>query len=116
MDSYFCIIIWKPVCQLVFLKNSVDTQNYENREVTEMPKISLEEYAQFPQQYETYFNDNIPWRNQLISLNSGLDLFAFRDSSNENVLIGKDGWLFFYGRDKSGGTVDRAATFIGSRS
>lgn len=94
MDSYFCIIIWKPVCQLVFLKNSVDTQNYENREVTEMPKISLEEYAQFPQQYETYFNDNIPWRNQLISLNSGLDLFAFRDSSNENVLIGKDGWLF----------------------
>lgn len=97
VDSYFCVIIWKPVCQLVFLKNSVDTQNYENREVTEMPKISLEEYAQFPQQYETYFNDNIPWRNQLISLNSGLDLFAFRDSSNEKVLIGKDGWLFFTG-------------------
>ena len=93
----FALLFGSPFVSWFFLKNSVDTQNYENREVTEMPKISLEEYAQFPQQYETYFNDNIPWRNQLISLNSGLDLFAFRDSSNENVLIGKDGWLFFTG-------------------
>ena len=93
----FALLFGSPFVSWFFLKNFVDTQNYENREVTEMPKISLEEYAQFPQQYETYFNDNIPWRNQLISLNSGLDLFAFRDSSNENVLIGKDGWLFFTG-------------------
>ena len=45
----FALLFGSPFVSWFFLKNSVDTQNYENREVTEMPKISLEEYAQFPQ-------------------------------------------------------------------
>ena len=43
----FALLFGSPFVSWFFLKNSVDTQNYENREVTEMPKNSLEEYAQF---------------------------------------------------------------------
>ena len=78
-----------------------------------MPKISLEEYAQFPQQYETYFNDNIPWRNQLISLNSGLDLFAFRDSSNEKRPDWKRWMAVFYRREQIRWNSRQDNDFIG---
>jgi hypothetical protein len=34
------------------------------------------------------------FRNALIALNSGIDYYCFGKSSNKNVIIGKDDWLF----------------------
>lgn len=73
-------------------------ENYENREMTQKPKFS-DGYNSFFSAYDNYFNDHMPFRNNLITLNTFLDYFLFDKSSNENVIIGKQGWLFYADKD-----------------
>ena len=75
----FLIALASPPFTFFFLGPYIDAVNYENRNI----------------EYETYYNDNIPFRNQLIQLTSKIDFFLFRQSSNDNVDIGKGGWLFY---------------------
>lgn len=93
--TIFIIIIASPSCTYFFLGKYVDSENYENRNSTSKPTLTSENYELFPKEYDAYFNDNIPFRNQLIRLNSSIDYFLFHQSPNKNVVIGKDGWLFY---------------------
>ena len=70
---------------------AVDTANYENRTLAEFPKnVSVEEW---PSDFEDWLGDHAPFRNQLMTLNAGVNnLFGTLDSTD--VLRGKDGWLF----------------------
>lgn len=93
----FAVVFASPFLTYSFLGQYLDSENYENREITEKPALTRDNFDSYQEEYELYFNDNIPYRNQLVRLNSALNLFAFRDSSSENVVIGKDGWLFYTG-------------------
>jgi alginate O-acetyltransferase complex protein AlgJ len=46
---------------------------------------------------ESYFNDHFGFRNQLVRWNNGSKFHLFRMSSNPDVLIGREGWLFYIG-------------------
>ncbi len=91
----FLIALASPPFTFFFLGPYIDAVNYENRNIEAKPVLTLKNYVSFPQEYETYYNDNIPFRNQLIQLTSKIDFFLFRQSSNDNVDIGKGGWLFY---------------------
>lgn len=91
----FLIIIASPVFTYFFLGKYVDTKNYENRTMAAKPVLTIENYKSFPKAYETYYNDTIPFRNQLIRFNNSIDYFLFQQSSSERVAIGKEGWLFY---------------------
>lgn len=78
----------------VIASHFIDSENFENREMAQKPVLSAESFVSFPLEYENYFNDNIPFRNNLISLNSKIDYFLFDKSTNENVIKGKNGWLY----------------------
>ena len=82
-------ILWFP------LSRFVDTSNHENRGLHEMPRItSVEDYREFPKKFEWFLDDHSPFRNQLITLNNGIDYFVFGEG-NDRVAAGKDGWLFY---------------------
>ncbi|MCQ2518990.1 MAG: hypothetical protein MJ107_00520 [Lachnospiraceae bacterium] len=49
----------------------------------------------YPSSFENYWNDNIPFRNQMIRLNNSIDYYMFKTASNNKVEIGKNGWLFY---------------------
>ncbi len=103
----FLFIIASPSFTYFFLGRYVDSENYENRIMASRPVFSLENYETFPEEYETYYNDNIPFRNQLIRFNNSIDFFVFNQPANERVVIGKDGWLFYcYGTEQSLGYWD----------
>lgn len=93
--AVFILIIVSPSFTYFFLGKYVDSENYENRSSASKPTLTTENYELFPKAYDTYYNDNIPFRNQLIRLNSSIDYFLFNQSPNKNVVIGKDGWLFY---------------------
>ena len=78
-----------------FTEKYFETTNYENRQLATKPKLSLENYDTFSKDYTSYFNDNIQFRNNLITLNSEIDYFCFNRSSNDDVVVGKDNWLFY---------------------
>lgn len=91
----FLIIIASPRFTYFFLGQYVDSVNYENRNAEEKPILLTNNYETFPESYELYFNDNIPYRNQLIRFNNSIDYFIFKQSSSEKVAVGLDNWLFY---------------------
>ena len=78
-----------------FLQKYFDSSNNENRELSVKPVLTIDNISDYPTEFESYLNDNIPFRNSLISLNSKIDFFLFKKTSSELVTIGKNGWLFF---------------------
>ena len=80
----------------LFLSNSfLDlTSNNENRNLASLPSISLNDVNVYTKQYEEYFNDHLPFRNELIKLKNIIDVFVFKNSINKGVVVGKDKWLF----------------------
>ena len=90
----FIVVICLPWFIWFFLQRYVDTSNSENRQMAARPQLSMDTYNTFSKEYEAYCNDCLPFRNNLIKLNSTIDYFLFDRSSNSNVIIGKDDWLY----------------------
>lgn len=93
--SAFIIVICFSWLFWILLGKFVDQTNYENRELAIRPKLTVDSYKTYSSEYEEYFNDSIPFRNNLITMNSAIDYFIFNRSSSTNVVIGKDSWLFY---------------------
>ena len=106
----FFIFIALPNTTFFFVGKYIDTKNYENRSKAQRPPLTLDTYSDFPKKYEKFFDDNIPFRNQLIRLSSSIDYFLFGQPSDKRVVVGKDGWLF-YRRDTDGNPVRHSRGF-----
>lgn len=91
----FVVVICLPWLFWLFLEKYVDPYNYENRNPAEKPVFDIDTFADYPTNYEAYYNDNLPFRGWLISINTKIDYYIFHKSSSEDVTIGKDGWLFY---------------------
>ena len=67
--SFWGFILGLPLLYMV-LGPRIDTENYENRNMTERPVFSISGIDAYPLQYEAYYNDNFPFRSKLITANS----------------------------------------------
>lgn len=76
-------------------KRWVDTENYENRELAGKPVLGDIPLNEYPDAYENYFNDHLPYKNQLRTAKSAMDVLMFKSLDSDKVLLGKDGWLFY---------------------
>jgi len=91
---FFIIICCAPVLGPVLAKNTEET-NYENRLKAPKPEFTVSGIETYPAEYEAYYNDNLPYRDALIDIDSSLKYFLFASSSNSEVLVGRNNWLFF---------------------
>ncbi len=91
--SFWGFIICLPIIYALF-GAKLDTVNYENRNMTERPEFTLENIRFYPAQYENYYNDNFPFRNKLITLNSRITFEIFEEGLGSTIK-GEDGWLFY---------------------
>lgn len=80
--------LWIP------LKNVVNTENTEKRELSSMPSVTETGIRAFPSLFEDWVNDHIPFRNQMISLRGAVEYGIFHSSTNSSVIPGKSDWLF----------------------
>jgi hypothetical protein len=64
---------------------------------TPKPKLSLENCrtATYQTQMESYLKENIGFREPLIRFYNQYLFDFFKTSNNENIIVGKDGWLYF---------------------
>lgn len=79
---------WRPLPQ---------TSNWEKRQLASLPKLELsrQSLAKFPRLFESYYNDNFGGRQTLIYWHNRILVQALNQSPSEQVIIGKDGWLFY---------------------
>lgn len=94
IGAFFFMILGIPLLWIL-TGRYFDAENYENRVEVSLPEFSFSEIENLPAAYEAYYNDHLPFRNQLIRFDSGLKYTVFQSSTNQNVIKGKDGWLFY---------------------
>lgn len=92
------ILLLIPVSYL-FAKDKLNNNNTENRELASFPVFSVSEFDKYPQGITDYVDDNFPYKNQAVSADGYLGYKFLNSSSNDDVVLGKDGWLFYKGED-----------------
>ncbi len=93
----FLVIIFSPTIFYNLFRDYIKIENTENRELASKPDLTVKNYLTYSKDYESYYNDNLPFRTQLKKMWSSINADIFNISTNDSVMIGKDGWLFYTG-------------------
>ncbi len=80
-------------------------ESTENRTLIEKPVFSADTIDEFPSQYSAYYEDNIPFKQNLVFAYNAILFKIFNDSGVESVVLGNDGWLFYNSEAKMDGST-----------
>ncbi len=95
--TVFVLMLVGPTLLWACLKNNIDTASSENRTLAEKPAFSLTGIADYPKNYEAYYNDHLPFKSMVVKAKTFFDIKCFHTVDSEKVLLGKDNWLFYKG-------------------
>ena len=94
----FFLFLAAPAVTFPFVKDHIDSENHENRRFAEKPDLSFGTLASFPKQFDDYFNDHLPYKNQLVMANTmkndflGVGTTMMEYMTSSMVIRGKDNW------------------------
>lgn len=97
----FLLVLTAPAVTFPVVRNFIDSENHENRRFAEAPQFSFTEMPSFPGQFDEWFNDYLPYKNQLVMTNTmkndllGVGTTAMEYMTGSMVIRGKDNWLFY---------------------
>ena len=91
----FALMIIGPRVVYYFAEPHISEENTENRQLAEKPALTRDNLHNYASQYNSYYNDHLAFRSQMIEANSILNMKLFGDSSSASVVLGKNDWLFF---------------------
>lgn len=94
------IIVFFAIISLQFvafflMKGFVDTANYENRNLTTFNDVLTAPPQKKAAAFEKLLNDNAPFKNQYLKLNAFINYKFFGTVQSNEVLLGKNQWLFY---------------------
>lgn len=69
----------------------------EKRQLAEAPKIKKDGKLNFDyfDEFEKYFSEHFAFRQELVNADGRLKSTVFGTSPNKDVIVGKDGWLYY---------------------
>lgn len=92
----FALLLLLPRVVWTVAADKFETDATENAVANQLPKLTKDTWLTYGMQFETVYNNNVPFRSQLITLNSLMDLNVFWEKSiNDKVVIGDNDWLFY---------------------
>lgn len=88
-----CVILAAPLLLMPFAKDA----SAEKRTLSAFPELINENgfNLEFTAEADTWFSEHFPFRSQIISANNYLKASVFSTSDEEQVIVGKEGWLYF---------------------
>ena len=98
--TVFVLMLTVPLLNTNLKPNVVS--EVENRTLAPIPQLYDQEGNKneaFIADFESWFNDNIGYREQMFRTNSKMQYHIFNNSPNDKVVIGQDGWLFYTGEN-----------------
>lgn len=101
-NAALIILIICPVILFLLFGKYIHSENNENRALKEMPTFSVFDISSYPSEFEAFFEDNLPFKNSLVLVNSYINYKVFKTSNSPNVIVGRDGWLFYKGAQNFG--------------
>lgn len=98
----FLIIIFS-IGIIFIISEKMEKNEVENRQLAVMPEFRIAKLDPFPSQFDEYFTDHFPYRNQIIKEYSKFTGRVFNKSPlPKKVVIGNDGWLYMARRCMEG--------------
>lgn len=79
---------------LLLMTKQAETENQEYREMTQLPTLSGSTIEEWISLLDDYVDDHIPNRSKLVKWKSLLDMELLGTSASDEVVVGKDGWMF----------------------
>lgn len=93
--ALFCGVLGLSFPLFNIFSRQLSLDNHENRLLTSLPAVLESPLRELPGKLDSFIADNSPFRYQLVLLDAGLDYALFGTSQSDQVLPGKDGWLFY---------------------
>ncbi len=97
--AVFFAVLLIPLLAYPLLRTRLDLTNYENRELSTIKDVVDSKWSDFFPNFEVYFKDHIPYKNESVDIINKIDEVIFHDMFNRSVIVGKDGWLFYKGEN-----------------
>jgi len=91
----FCGVLGTSFLFFNIFSKQLSTDNHENRLLTTLPTVLQSSPSQLLPNFDTFLVDNAPFRYQLVALDAAIDYKLFGTSQSDQVLPGRDGWLFY---------------------
>ena len=97
----FLLVLTVPTIWFWEIKDTIPPDTSENRKLAEKPKFDINTLDNYSDDYEAYYNDNLPFRSFIRNIWTNFNFFVFGESTTNQVLVGKnDGdlsssWLFY---------------------
>lgn len=96
--SFIVLVSLPMMIKLPIFNFNTNNENNEKRALAQKPDFKMINLLEFPKAYEEYFNDNFGFRQLLIKWNNFFKVNICNSSpSISNVILGKEGWLFYAG-------------------
>ncbi len=114
----FLAMLILPHVVYFFVEDMFSKDNSENRNLAVKPNLEFKSLSEFPNNYDNYFNDNLPFRKIIQRAYNNISYYLFNVRSLNNVIIGKQTengtmqWLF-YNKKSDGNPIQYA---MGTRS
>ena len=90
----FFLLLCMPTV-LNFLSVNQNNEITENRSLNEKPAINLSSYFDYPQKYNSWYNDHFPFRSKIIEISSLINFYLFHRDDTSNTIVGNNNWLFY---------------------
>ena len=105
--ALFVLLLVVPPLLWAVLKDPLraalpDTADYENTAQVQRPELHRQTLRSYPADATNYYNANLPFRDQLLTLGGLADYYVFHSTNTTSVLVGRDGWLFYRGNQANG--------------
>lgn len=95
----FCLVAFALLLvPSVGLLGTATTDGDMNMRLADPPRLTMEDGSlnvNVLQDAGTWFSDHFAFRSQLVTADAALRSQVFHTSNNEQVVVGKDGWLFY---------------------
>ncbi len=92
---FFALLLIPGV--LGFFPAGDEGENVENRRLAEKPELTWQNLRSYPAEAEAYLNDHAPFRTQFLDAYATLNMELFDSIDSSEVIVGRDGWLFYTG-------------------
>ena len=102
----FLALLYVPALASLIAGDRIKSANLENRPLAQWPTFSLENISKLPHKYELYYDDNLPFRDQLIFVRALINKTLYNRDIRQEVVYGKDGWLFYSARSDGDAIAD----------
>ena len=99
-----CVFSVVMIVPFIFTNRDKDAvSGTDNRALAENPITASLNGTRYADAVDSYYNDRIGFRNELIDFSGRISYQVFKQSPVEKVILGQEGWLFYSSEKASDG-------------